>query len=100
MPTPESQRFYHAKMDEKGGIRRIDGGEVLVETIGPWQTWIGEPGDDVHSTKFQPPEKLLVTEKMAARLVAGNAALIIQRPKPKRKPRKSKTKALKPEENK
>jgi hypothetical protein len=100
MPTPEDQRFYHAKMDEKGGIRRIDDGEVLVETVGPWQTWIGEPGEVDHSTKFMPPEKLLVTEEMAERLVAGNAALVIREPKPKRKPSKRKTKALEPEENK
>ena len=100
MPTPMDQRFYHEKLDEKGGILRIDDGEVLVETIGPWQTWIGEEGEDVHSTKFFPPEKLLVPQDMADRLVAGNAAVVIKEPKPKRKPRKRATKAMKPEENK
>lgn len=101
MPTPMGQRVYRRKLDEKGGIRRIEDGEVLVETLAPWQTWIGEPGADVHSTKFHPPDRLLVPEDMAEKLVRGNAVVIVEKPKPKRKPgRPKKTKALEPEENK
>ena len=101
MPTPMNQRRYHAKLEDKDGMRRIDDGKVMIETINPWQTWIGEPGADVHSTKFFPPERVLVTEPMAKGLVSGNAALLIEEPKPKRKPgRPKKTKALEPEENK
>jgi len=104
-----NQRVYNAKLDEKDGIRRIDDGDVLVETINPWQTWIGEWGDEVHSTKSFPPERLLVPRDKADHLVAGNAAVIVERPEPKpepkpkpkrKKPVKRATKALEPEENK
>jgi len=101
MPTPMNQRCYHPTMDEKDGIPRIEDGEYLIETIGPWCTWIGEQGADVHSTKFAPPERVFVTQEMAERLVSGNAALLIEEPKLRRKPgRPKKTKALEPEENK
>jgi len=84
-----SQRVYDAKMETKGVIRVIDDGDVLVETTGPWQTWIGEPGADVHSTKFFPPERLLVTKAKAEHLVKGNAVKVIEE-KPKRRKRKAK----------
>jgi len=101
MPTPESMRVYHAKIEEKRGVRVIDDGDVLVETTAPWQTWIGEPGQVDHSTKFFPPERFMVPQDMAERLMSGNAVVIVERPKPKRKPgRPKKTKALEPEENK
>lgn len=88
-PTPESQRVYHARLETRGGVQVIDEGDVLVETIAPWQTWIGKPGGEVvHSTKFFPPERLLVPKATADRLVAGNAAKII--PEPKRRKRKVK----------
>ena len=90
-PTPMSQRVYDAKIETKGDITVIDDGDVLVETVGPWQTWIGKPGADVHSTKFFPPERLLVTKAKAEHLVKGNAVKIIEeKPKPKRRKRKAK----------
>jgi len=85
-----SQRVYHDKIETRGDIRVIDDGDVLIETTGPWQTWIGEPGADVHSTKFFPPERFLVPRDMAERLVRGNAAKIVEeKPKPKRKAKKA-----------
>jgi len=88
-PTPMSQRTYHAKMETKGDVRVIDDGDVLVETIGAWQCWIGPPGSDVHSTKFFPPERLLVSRAKAEHLIKGNAAKIIEEPeKPKRRKRR------------
>jgi len=99
MPTPEEQRIYHAKLKEKKGESVIDDGDVLVETIAPWQTWIGKPGEVSHSTKFHPPARVRVPQSMAERLVAGNAGVIVE--PPKRKPgRPKKTKAMEPEENK
>lgn len=127
MPTPMDQRCYHEKLEDKGGIPCIDDGEYLVETIGPWCTWIGEWGADVHSTKFAPPDQIWVTQEMAERLVNGGAAVIVRKdpgdgdglfdepiakqeepepeaeeqPAPKRKAgRPRKTKKLEPEENK
>lgn len=85
MPTPESQRVYHDKIETRGDVQVIDDGDVLVETIAPWQTWIGEPGEEVHSTKFFPPQRFLVPQETAERLVAGNAARIIKEPKRKAK---------------
>lgn len=101
MPTPESQRVYHAKMETKGDVRVIDDGDVLVETIGPWQTWIGKPGEVEHSTKFSPPDRLLVTKSTAEHLVAGNAVKVMEE-KPRRRKRKKPTedKAKKASENK
>ena len=88
-PTPESQRTYHAKMETRGDVRVIDDGDVLVETIGAWATWIGKPGEVVHSTKFFPPDRLLIPKDMAEHLVRGNAAKIIEEPeKPKRRKRR------------
>lgn len=92
-PTPESQRVYHDKIETRRGVRVIDDGDVLVETVGPWQTWIGEPGKVEHSTKFFPPERLLVPRATAERLVAGGAARIIEE-KPKRRKHKKPTKKM------
>ena len=130
MPTPMDQRCYHEKLEDKGGIPQIDDGEYLIETIGPWCTWIGEWGADVHSTKFAPPDQIWVTQEMAERLENGGAAVILRKPEadgdelfteravelpaeepepeveaeaeaPKTKTgRPRKTKALKPDENK
>jgi len=77
MPTPEEQRIYHDRIEEKGGLRVIDNGTTLVETIGPWHTHIGKPGEVVHSTKFFPPERVLVPKEMAEHLLAGNAVVIL-----------------------
>ena len=89
-PTPMSQRVYHDKIETRGDVRVIDDGNVLVETTGPWQCWIGEQGADVHSTKFFPPERLLVTKAKAEHLVKGNAVKIIEeKPKPRRKAKKA-----------
>lgn len=89
-PTPMSQRVYDAKIETRGDMRVIDDGDVLVETIGPWQTWIGPPGADVHSTKFFPPERLLVTKAKAEHLLKGKAVKIIEeKPGRKRKAKKA-----------
>lgn len=109
MPTPESQRSYHAKIEARGDIKVIDDGDVLVETIWPWQTWIGKPGEVEHSTKFFPPERLLVPRYVAEGLVGGNAVKILEDrsthiegpEKPSRKRgRPKEDKALRPSEDK
>jgi len=85
-----SQRVYHDKMETRGDVRVIDDGDVLVETIGPWKCWIGPQGADVHSTKFFPPERLLVTRVKAEHLIKGNAVKIIEeKPKRTRKAKKA-----------
>lgn len=99
MPTPESMRIYHAKIKEQKGVSVIDDGDVLVETIAPWQTWIGKPGKVEHSTKAFPPERFRVPQEMAEHLVAGNAVVIVEEPTRKRG-RPKKTKAMRPEEDK
>lgn len=99
MPTPMSQRSYHAKIETRHGIQVIDDGDVLVETIWPWQTWIGEPGAEIHSTKFFPPERVLVPRYMAEGLVGGNAIKIIEVPDFK-EPEKPRHKRKGPKEDK
>ncbi|HUV74805.1 MAG TPA: hypothetical protein VMW79_10885 [Anaerolineae bacterium] len=101
MPTPIEQRIYHAKIEEKDGLRVIDNGTTLVETIGPWHTHIGRPGEAVHSTKFFPPERVLVPESMAEHLVKGNAAVILGTgAKARKKGPAPENKLLVPQENK
>lgn len=106
-PTPLSQRSYHATLEARGDIRIIDDGDILVETTNPWQTWIGEPGVEVHSTKFFPPERLLVPRYVAEGLVKGNAAKIIEEPdqtgprgEKRKRGRPKEDKALRPSEDK
>jgi len=102
MPTPEDQRIYHATLDtNKDGLRVIDGGQVLIETVGPWHTHIGQPGNVEHSTKFFPPERVLVPEDMAEHLEEGNAAVILGKGKAAMKKGPApENKALKPSEDK
>lgn len=107
MPTPKSQRSYHAKIESRGDVKVIDDGDVLVETIWPWQTWIGEPGSEVHSTKFFPPERLLVPRYVAEGLVGGGAVKIledrsthIEEPEKRKRGRPKEDKAKRPSENK
>jgi len=96
MPTPMGQRIPHESMDQSGEIPVLDGGKIVVETIGPWFVFVGET-----RYRFNPPDRVKVTEKTAASLEKGNAAIVLGKgPKASRKGPAPENKALMPGENK
>ena len=96
MPTPMEQRIPHESMDQSGKIPVLDGGKILVETTGPWFVFVGET-----KYRFDPPDRVKVTEKTAASLEKGNAAIVLGKgKKATKKEPVPQNKALKPSEDK
>ena len=96
MPTPESMRHPHESIDLSGDLPVIDGGDVAVETINPWHIFVGDT-----RYRYNPPDRVVVTESMAEGLESHNAAVILGKGKKAMKKQPApQNKAAKPSEDK
>lgn len=97
MPTPDAMIHPHKSVTTSGKIPVVDGGSILVETIGPWHCW----GPDGIRHRFNPPDRVRVTESMAEGLENANAAVILGKgKKAMKKGPAPENKAAKPSEDK
>jgi hypothetical protein len=78
------------------GVPVVDGGDKLLETVGPF--FVQDGPTDLDRVRFKPGDRLYVTDKLVEHLVAGGAARLVK-PKLKRKSKKQ-DKAQRAEEDK
>lgn len=79
-----------------GPVRTVDGGRILVETVGPWFVQDGPTDND--RVRFRVGDRARVTAKLRAHLLKGRAAVVVKQPK--KKGPAPENKALQPDEDK
>lgn len=83
----------------RGGLRVVDGGGVLVETVNPW--FVQDGPTDPDRVRFKPPDRARVPEELADKLASANACVVVEEaPEPKRKGKAKEDKARRSEEDK
>lgn len=79
-----------------GPVRTVDGGRILVETVGPWFVQDGPTDND--RVRFRVGDRARVTAKLRAHLLKGGAVVVVEQPKKKGGPPEDK--AARPDEDK